>query len=143
MSNGRIRDESKEDVEYKRTRMSPAKKGHHKMKTFQHMYKDIHRFIGEREWAPIEHGKPIGGVTWIELFILFDISGARSDKGDHIKDPQATKRANERKQEREQKGRKEGKKYKGETAIVKPSLQEELKRFKDIFRHITKHEIET
>ena len=80
MSNGRIRDESKEDVEYKRIRMSPAKKGHHKMKTFQHMYKDIHRFIVEREWAPIEHGKPIGGVTWIELFILFDISGARSDK---------------------------------------------------------------
>ena len=76
------------------------------MKTFQHMYKDIHRFIGETEWAPIEHEKPIGGVTCIELFILFDISGARSDKGDHIKDPQATKRANERKQEREKKGEK-------------------------------------
>ena len=39
-----------------------------------------------REWAETDTEERIGGVTWLELFILFDTSGARTIEGRHIKD---------------------------------------------------------
>ena len=35
----------------------------------------------------------MSGTTWIELFALFDTSGARSNERDHIREPEANKSA--------------------------------------------------
>ena len=47
-------------------------------------------------------GSSTGGTTWLELFILFDVAGARSSNGDHVKDIEAAKRANARRSKQEQ-----------------------------------------
>ena len=60
------------------------------------MYKDIHAFMKNRKWAPTDAGSHVGGATWLELFIIFDITGARSHNGDHVKDKEAAKRAEAR-----------------------------------------------
>ena len=81
----------------------------------------------------------ISGVTWLELFVLFEVTGARTSNGDHVKDPKARKRTDARNKKR--KNQKEGWTTIG-NAIVQPSLDEELKRFKAIVRHIAKHEVD-
>ena len=70
------------------------------------------------------------------MFILFDPTAARSAAGDHIKNPEVATIA-------EQKREEQGTKKKGTRmghATVKPTLDEELAKFKAIVRHITKHE---
>ena len=59
-------------------------------------YRDIHKFLANRSWTPTEERSMTSGVTWLELFILFDVTGARTSKGDHIKDPKAKRRADAR-----------------------------------------------
>ena len=72
------------------------------------------------------------------MFVLFDVTGARTSKGDHIKDPKARERVDARNKRsiKQQGGRAIG------NAIVQPSLDEELKRFKAIVRHIAIHEVD-
>ena len=97
---------------------------------------DIHRFSKEREWAQTDKEGGASGVTWIELFAPFDTTGARTQRGQHIKDIDAKKRGDARRKKTEanlSRG------IKG-SASVKPSLDEELKRFKAIIRHIGRHE---
>ena len=103
------------------------------------MYEDIHDFLNDRQWAPRKSDHTMSGTTWIELFILFDTTGARSEGGTHIRDPEATSRAGQiRKKARNAKDKNKGE---GEhTAVVKPTLDLELKAFKAIVRHITRHE---
>ena len=51
----------------------------------------------------------VGGITWIELFILFDAIGYRTEEGQHIKNRAAAKRADERNgSERNAKGKRGG-----------------------------------
>ena len=93
-----------------------------------------------REWAPTDPDSRTAGITWIELFALFDSTEARSKEANHIKDQEAAKRAAERKSKgvaakKKQKGRKEH-----DDATTKPVLQEELAKFKAIFRDIAVHE---
>ena len=88
--------------------------------------------------GPAQEENIIGGTSWIELFILFDTTAARSAEGEHIKEPEAAARAEKRK-------KKEGRKAKQqrmETARCLPTLDEELKSFKAIVRHIMRHEVE-
>ena len=59
-------------------------------------YEDVHRFLRERKWAPAPSERGIGGVTWTELFVLFDVSGTRSHDGEHMKDIKAYNRAQAR-----------------------------------------------
>ena len=40
----------------------------------------------------VQADSEVGGVTWIELFVLFDTSGSRSAAGDHVKDLEAKAR---------------------------------------------------
>ena len=68
-------------------------KGKHKHSRCSHLYTYIHKFIGNREWAPTQQDNTTGGNTWIELFILSDTTAARSGAGDHVKDPEAAARA--------------------------------------------------
>jgi len=90
-----------------------------------------------RKWAPIDEAIATGGTTWIELFAAFAISGARSQNGDHIKDEEASKRANARSSKTTKRG--EGKDTQDVT--VKATFGEELTMFKAIVRNIAKHEI--
>ena len=46
---------------------------------------------------PVKADTDVGGIAWIELFILFDTTGYRSEEGQHIKNKAAAKRADERK----------------------------------------------
>ena len=105
------------------------------------LYEDVHSFLKQRKWAPAQMDTEAGGITWIELFILFDITGSRSQEGQHQKSPAATRRAEKRKGEtKDAKGKKVNR---GATTVVsKPTLDEDLKTFKVITRHIAKFEIE-
>ena len=83
----------------------------------------------------------VGGITWIEMFVLFDTAGSRSANGNHVKDPEAKERA-EKRQRKNGKVKKEGKGAEAHDAVVKPKLDEELKKFKAIVRNIATHELD-
>jgi len=104
------------------------------------LYRDVHNFLAAREWKPIDVEGSTRGVTWIELFILFDTSKARSEQAKHVKDEAAKQRADARAKKRRSEGGKMSKE-KGQ-AITEPTLDEELKRFKAICRSITRHELD-
>ena len=91
-----LRDTEQEQCSYVNLEMPPPAKGIHKFSHCHGLYKNIHRFMASRRWAPIDTSNSTSGATWIELFILFDTTGARTMKGQHVKDPEAKKRADRR-----------------------------------------------
>ena len=119
--------------------MPPLTIGVHRYMYCKGLYRDIHKFFANRSWTPTAEQSTISGVTWLELFVLFDVSGARTSKGDHIKDPKARKRADARNKKR---SKLQGGRTTIGNAIVQPSLDEELKRSKAIVRHIAKREVD-
>ena len=131
----RIRDERSLIVEYEQLDLPPVVQGKHKYDFCHEMYANVHGFLEQMRWAPTQETGP-SGVTWIELFIMFDTCGARTKGGTHIKDEKAQRRA----EARSSKKKKEARGEKAGNAVIKPSLAEELSRFKAIFRHITRHE---
>ena len=67
--------------------------------------------------------------------------GAEVKKGQRQKNPAATRRAEKRRgNKKDDKGKKGS--HGGTIAVSKPTLDEELKTFKAIVRHITKYDIE-
>jgi len=131
-----IRNEGDKDGQYAKLKIARPVRGQHRFKYCDGLYLDIHKFMKEREWAAVDQEGDTSGTTWLEIFALFDTTGARTERGQHVKDEAAAKRAYER-EKRKQASKKRG--IKG-SAIVKPTLDEEIKRFKSIIRHITKHE---
>ena len=91
-----IRDAREEHGSYEKLMFPTPVMGHHKFSYCGRLYGDVHRFLAAREWRPIEHESNTSGVTWRELFILFDTTNARSEQGKHIKDRAAKKRADAR-----------------------------------------------
>ena len=75
------------------------------------------------------------------MFVLFDVAGSRSANGNHVKDPEAKERA-EKRRRKNSKVKKEGKGAEAHDAVVKPKLDEELKKFKAIVRNIATHELD-
>jgi len=134
-----IRDEDKLEVSYQKVNFVTATKGNHRFAKWQKQYEDGHNFLSCRNWAPVQSETDVSGITWIELFVLFDISGARSADAMHQKNPSATARAAKRKAAQRQAKGKNGKSQ-SSTAEAKPTLDEELKLFKAMVRHITKIE---
>ena len=134
----KIRDEGQKNYRYQELRMPPATNGKHKYSNSNEQYRDVHDFMKQRQWAPIDAGSSTGGTTWLELFILFDVTGARSSNGDHVKDIEAAKRA----KARSSKHKKQEGKRKAQTATVKPSMGEDIGRFKAIARHIDRREVD-
>ena len=104
----------------------------------------MRHFLRSRRWAHAHPESTAGGVTWLELFTLFDLPGVRTIKGQHIKDTAATERARIRKSKGRHAEAKGGRR-KGNliltSAVVKPTLDEEMKRFKAIVRYITSHDL--
>ena len=132
-----IRNEGEERYAYEKLKMPPPTIGVHRYMYCEGLYQDIHKFLANRSWTPTEEQSMTSGVTWLELFILFDVTGARTSKGDHIKDPKARRRADARNKKR---SKQQGRRTNIENAIVQPSLDAEHNRFKAIVRHIAKHE---
>ena len=76
---------------YRKLKMAPPIKGVHRRADKQVPFGNIHRFLNHREWGEVEQDKGIGGIAWIELFILFDTSEARTPNGRHVKNLEAEK----------------------------------------------------
>ena len=132
-----LRDKEQEQCSYINIRMPPPVKGIHKFTYCHGLYKDIHRFIANRKWAPIDKNNNTSGATWMELFILFDTSGARTAKGQHVKDPEAKKRADLRQGNSRRKGKGDCRRQ----AITHATMGAEINRFKAIVRHVARHEM--
>ena len=98
-----VRDESLLDIEYREVTLTTPTKGNHKFTQRQKLYEQVHNFLSKRKWAPAKADTDVGGITWIELFVLFDTTGYRSEEGHHIKNRAATKKS--RGKERGQKKR--------------------------------------
>ena len=91
-----IRDEEHLEIEYQSIETITPSKGKHRFSHCQTLYEEVHSFINERRWAPVNVDSETAGTTWLELFIRYDITGYRSEKGQHRKDPEATNRAEKR-----------------------------------------------
>jgi len=92
-----IRAEELEEEDYQCISLVPPTKGKHRFAHCQVLYEEVHDFLAGRKWAPAQVDSECGGITWVELFALFDMSGMRSEAGQHIKNPEVTQRAKERK----------------------------------------------
>ena len=73
-----IRDSEQAGQAYCKLDLHPVVKSKRKFGHCSQLYIDIHSFLADREWAPAQQENSTGGTTWIELFILFDTSAARS-----------------------------------------------------------------
>ena len=122
---------------YGKLRMSPPIMGIHKFSYCSGFYKDIREFLDERMFTPAASNSNTSGVTWLELFLLFDTTGARTERGEHIRDRSARQRAEARNTLKKKQCRNAG----SSNANVKPTLQEELNRFKAITRQIARQEV--
>jgi len=92
-----VRDENHLEADYREVEVMTPTKGNHRFAQCQKLYEDVHSFLKERKWAPAQTESEAGGTTWIELSIVFDIGGSRSQEGQHQKSRAATRRAEKRK----------------------------------------------
>ena len=60
------------------------------------LYEEVHAFLMKRKWAAAQIDTDVAGITWIELFTLYDVTGNRSEEGQHQQNPAATRRAEKR-----------------------------------------------
>ena len=136
-TNCELRTEDETKTEYVTLEMPPPINGKHKYRFCQIMYFDIHAFMQNREWAAAKSESETSGITWAELFALYDTGGYRTaNGGEHIKDQEAKKRAEARKGQGSTKKKKHEK-----DAAVRPTYGQELNRFKGIMRNIANHEV--
>ena len=101
-SNGTIRKEDSPTIRFANLQLPPPVKGKHKFKHCQCMYEQAHSLLATRRWAFAHPESDAGGITWTELFILFDTAGGRTTKGQHERSTEAAVRA--RKKERQDEG---------------------------------------
>ena len=73
--------------------MPPPIKGKHKYSHCQKLYEDVHRFMQHTEWAYAHPEGNASGMTWTEMFVLFDTATHRSQEAQHVKNEEALKRA--------------------------------------------------
>lgn len=111
--------------------------GTHQMSERQKMYEEASKFLARQVWQVPSKEAKAAGIAWIELFVLFDIEGGRTEEGRYRKDAKAAKRADERMA----KGKKRRRAGIDDTAEVKASLGEELKRLKQICRFIGRQDM--
>ena len=83
----RIRDEELLELEYQNIEIVPPTKGKHRFAHCQTLYEEVHALLSKRNWAPVSNDVEVSGITWIELFVLFDLTGNRTEEGQHQKDP--------------------------------------------------------
>jgi len=134
-SRGTIRKENTTSIRYSSLQLPPPIRGKHRFRQCQCMYEQAHRFLAARKWAHAQPESEAGGITWLELFILFDTKGGRTASGQHQKSKEATERA------RRRKGRTRKGSINEVAAVAKASLDEELKHFKAVCRYILSNDL--
>ena len=88
-----IRDEDTMEPDYQSIETVPPTIGKHTFAHCQTHYEEVHAFLIKRKSVPVGNEAEVSGITWIELFVLFDLVGDRTEEGQHQKDPDATERA--------------------------------------------------
>ena len=137
---------------YEKLKLPPVVKGKHKYAYCQNLYEDVHTFLQHRTWSHTRPETACSGITWTELFVVFDTAGYRPRDAVHVKDKEAVNRATiRRKAAREAHAKKAGKELKHgkagiydvtqSTVTSKPPLEQELALFKAIVRQIGQHEL--
>ena len=140
------------EVDYQKLEMPPHIRGEHKFSHSQKLYADIHNFMTQREWAYAHPEGNASGVTWIEMFALFDTAAYRTNGAQHIRNEEAHKRAIRRRDKAKAAKAKSDEREidtKGKrnwniintSAMTKASLDQEIKLFKAIVRQIARHEL--
>ena len=140
------------DDAYEKLKLPPVVKGKHKYAYCQDLYEDIHIFLQQRMWSHTRPETACSGITWTELFVLFDTAGYRSQDAVHVKDKEAVNRAAKRRRAaREAQAKKVGKELKPgkagvcditqNTVMSKPPPEQELALFKGMVRQIAQHEL--
>ena len=134
-------DEGKLEVDYHKLETIAPSRGTRRFADCQVLYEEVHAFLRKRKWASVQIDTEVAGITWVELFALFDVTGNRSEEGQRQTNQATARRAENRRQQ--PRSAKHQKVNLSETTVVtKPTLDEELKSFKAIVRHITKFEAE-
>ena len=88
----------------------------------------------------IDAGTRMSGITWVELFALFDTTKASSTGSNYIKHEEANQRAQKRKGS-DSTSKKKMKEAKPQAnATVLPNLQEEINMYRQTIREIAKRE---
>ena len=65
-------------------KMAPPIRGVHRHANKQVLYENIHKFLTHREWGELDQDEGVSGITWVELFALFDTTEARTPNGRHL-----------------------------------------------------------
>ena len=97
-ANAEIRDEEHLEVEYQSLKTIQPTKGKHRFAHCQILYEEVHAFLKQRRWVPVKVDMEVAGITWMELFTLYDLTGSRSEKGQHQKNREATRGAGKKRQ---------------------------------------------
>ena len=140
-ANAEIRDEYHLEGERQSFKTIQPAKGKHRFAHCQVLYEEAHAFLKQRRWAPAKVDMEVAGITWMELFTLYDLIGNRSEQGQRQQNLEATRRAEKRRQ-KARCARFKKVNLNETTVVTKPTLDEEIKLSKAIVRHSTKHEAE-
>ena len=82
-----IRNHEEQGCRYEKLRRSPPIMGIHKCSYCSGLYEDIRKFLDERMFTPAASDSNTSGVTWLELFLLFDTTGPERKGGNTSETP--------------------------------------------------------
>ena len=131
-SNVQIRSEDRASTEYTHLNLPPPIRGKHRFMQYQKMYEEVHAFMGQRRWAYAHPESSASGVTWAELFILYDTARYRTEEGQHIKDRLAAVRAEQRKAKDKRARSGKNMNFSQNSAVAKATYEQEVTLFKVI-----------
>ena len=60
----------------------------------------MHAFLAHRKWKEVGEDVQVAGTTWLEMSVLFDILGYRTQADRVHRDPKAQERAERRRKRR-------------------------------------------
>ena len=84
------------EVDYQSMEIIQPTRGKHRFAYCQVLYEEVHAFLKKRKWAPAQIDTEVAGIAWIEPLPLHDVTGNRSEEGQHQTNPAATRRAEKR-----------------------------------------------
>ena len=90
------------------------------------MYEQIHNFLQKRNWAQVSNDGEVSGITWIELFVLFDIAWERTELGQYLKKPDSVHESSQTETQISMHQEQENN-LNSTTVVTKATLDEEIK----------------
>lgn len=118
---------------YKKMEVLPHTKGNHRYGgKLQQYCEAVHAFLAHRKWKEVDEDVQIAGTTWLEMFVLFDRMGYRTQADRVHRDTKAQARAERRRVARCKLRR---------TCLPRASLQTEVRQFKKVARYIIDNDV--